>query len=82
MVLGVQVVAEVAIVALPILAAIVFHEVAHGAVANAFGDPTAARAGRLTLNPIPHIDPFGTVILPALLLLTARLLPTPAGLFS
>src|SRR5207249_10878088 len=66
MVPGVRVVAEVAIVAVPILVAIVFHEVAHGAVAYAFGDPTAARAGRLTLNPIPHIDPFGTVILPGL----------------
>src|SRR5256712_12320586 len=67
MVPGVRVVAEVAIVAVPILVAIVFHEVAHGAVAYAFGDPTAARAGRLTLTPIPHIDPFGTVILPGLL---------------
>jgi len=69
MVPGVQVVAELVIVAVPILAAIVFHEVAHGAVAYAFGDPTAARAGRLTLNPLPHIDPFGTVILPGLLYL-------------
>src|SRR5256886_14565501 len=69
MVPGVQVVAELVIVAVPILAAIVFHEVAHGAVAYTFGDPTAARAGRLTLNPIPHIDPFGTIILPGLLYL-------------
>src|SRR2546427_12963188 len=69
MVPGVQVVVEVVIVAVPILVAVVFHEVAHGAVAYAFGDPTAARAGRLTLNPIPHIDPFGTVILPGLLYL-------------
>ena len=67
MVSGAQVVAQVAIVAVPILAAIVCHEVAHGAVAYAFGDPTAARAGRLTLNPVPHIDPFGSVILPGLL---------------
>src|SRR2546427_1148881 len=70
MVPGVQVVVEVVIVAVPILVAVVFHEVAHGAVAYAFGDPTAKRAGRLTLNPIPHVDPFGTVILPAILLLT------------
>src|SRR5437899_5462606 len=76
MVPGVQVVAELVIVAVPILAAIVFHEVAHGAVAYAFGDPTAARHGRLTLNPLPHIDPFGTVILPGLLML-APLLPLP-----
>jgi Zn-dependent protease len=67
MVPGAQGIAGVAIVAVPILAAVVFHEVAHGAVAYAFGDPTAARAGRLTLNPLPHIDPFGTVILPGLL---------------
>ncbi|HUE29239.1 MAG TPA: site-2 protease family protein [Verrucomicrobiae bacterium] len=67
MVPGAQMIAGVAIVAVPILVAVIFHEVAHGAVAYAFGDPTAARAGRLTLNPIPHIDPFGTVILPGLL---------------
>lgn len=47
--------------------AIVFHEVAHGFVANKLGDPTAKALGRLSLNPIKHIDPFGTVILPILL---------------
>lgn len=52
---------------LPILVAVIFHEVAHGYVASWFGDDTARRAGRLTLNPLPHIDPFGTVILPLLL---------------
>ena len=82
MVPGAQVIAEVVIVAVPILAAIVCHEVAHGAVAYAFGDPTAARAGRLTLNPLPHIDPFGTVILPGLLLLLPRLLGTPGFVFG
>jgi Zn-dependent protease len=61
--------AEVAIIAVPVLVAIVFHEVAHGAVAHALGDPTAARAGRLTLNPLPHIDPIGSVILPIVLVL-------------
>ncbi len=55
---------------LPILIAVVFHEVAHGVVANRLGDPTAARAGRLTLNPIAHIDPIGSVALPLLLLVT------------
>lgn len=49
---------------------VILHEVSHGALALAFGDPTAKKAGRLTLNPLPHIDPFGTIILPALLLLT------------
>lgn len=58
----------IAIWAVPILAAIIFHEVAHGWVANLRGDPTAARMGRLTLNPISHIDIFGTILLPALLI--------------
>ena len=49
---------------------IILHEVSHGALALAFGDDTAKRAGRLTLNPVPHIDPLGTIILPAILLLT------------
>lgn len=49
---------------------IILHEVAHGYAANALGDPTARLEGRLTLNPIPHIDPFGSVILPAILVLT------------
>lgn len=59
---------EVSIWAVPTLFAIVLHEVMHGYVAHALGDDTAARAGRLTLNPINHVDPLGTVILPALLL--------------
>lgn len=52
------------VVAVP---AIVFHEVAHGWVSLLLGDPTAQRAGRLSLNPLRHVDPFGTVLLPALL---------------
>ncbi len=48
---------------------IIFHEVAHGLVAARLGDPTARAAGRLTLNPIKHVDPFGSVILPAMLAL-------------
>ncbi|WP_394654266.1 site-2 protease family protein [uncultured Sphingomonas sp.] len=55
---------------IPLVIAIVFHEVAHGWVARAFGDPTAARLGRLTLNPIRHVDPIGTVGLPLLLAVT------------
>ncbi|HSQ00814.1 MAG TPA: site-2 protease family protein [Candidatus Dormibacteraeota bacterium] len=58
---------KIAIMAPPILFSIILHEIAHGWVANRLGDDTAARAGRLTLNPIPHIDPFGSVILPLLL---------------
>ena len=49
--------------------AIVVHEVSHGFVAWKLGDPTAKNLGRLSLNPIKHVDPFGTVILPLLLML-------------
>jgi Zn-dependent protease len=55
--------------ALPILFAVTLHEAAHGLVAWRLGDDTAHRQGRVTLNPLRHIDPFGTVILPAVLLL-------------
>lgn len=54
---------------LPLLVAITFHEAAHGFVAWSLGDDTAKRLGRVTLNPIKHIDPTGTVLLPGLLLL-------------
>jgi Zn-dependent protease len=49
-----------------LVVAIILHEISHGVVALFFGDDTAKKAGRLTLNPIPHIDPFGSVILPAM----------------
>ena len=48
---------------------VILHEIMHGVVALAFGDDTAKRAGRLSLNPIRHVDPFGTLILPGILLL-------------
>ncbi len=51
----------------PLVIAIVFHEVAHGLVARQFGDPTAERFGRLSFNPVKHVDPVGTLILPMLL---------------
>ena len=51
---------------IPVLLSLTVHEWAHAASANALGDDTAARMGRLTLNPIPHIDPLGTVLLPVL----------------
>lgn len=54
---------------LPVLFAITVHEVAHGWIAKFLGDPTAARLGRVTLNPFKHIDPLGTVIVPVTLLL-------------
>jgi Zn-dependent protease len=53
-----------------LIPSIILHEVSHGAVANLCGDDTAKRAGRLTLNPIPHIDPFGSIILPAIFVLS------------
>jgi Zn-dependent protease len=53
-----------------LIPSIILHEVSHGALALLFGDDTAKRAGRLTLNPIPHVDPFGTLILPAILVLS------------
>jgi Zn-dependent protease len=55
---------------LPFLAAVVFHEWAHGAVAKRLGDDTASVMGRLTLNPLAHIDPIGTIALPAFLLVS------------
>mgnify|MGYP001221609539 FL=1 len=58
---------QVAALVIPLIIAIVFHEVAHGWTARALGDPTAAQLGRLTLNPIKHVDPFGTIILPGML---------------
>src|SRR5450830_1895948 len=54
---------------LPVLIAITFHEAAHGFVARFLGDETATRLGRVSLNPLRHIDPFGTILLPGLLLL-------------
>jgi Zn-dependent protease len=76
------VMARVAIVAVPLLAAVVLHEVAHGVVAYACGDPTAARAGRLTLNPLAHVDPVGTLLVPGLLLLMPLLLGTTPFVFG
>ncbi|MCL4422129.1 MAG: site-2 protease family protein [Actinobacteria bacterium] len=52
-----------------LIPSIILHEIAHGWVALMFGDDTAKKAGRLTLNPLPHIDLFGTIILPAILVL-------------
>lgn len=58
----------VSVAALPILLAITLHEVAHGRAARRFGDRTAEAQGRLSLNPLRHIDPIGTVLVPAVLL--------------
>ena len=62
---------KIAVWALPVIFAITVHEAAHGYAARALGDNTAAAAGRLSLNPLRHIDPVGTVILPLLMYLVA-----------
>ena len=68
--------------ALPVLLAITLHEAAHGYVAHRFGDHTAYRLGRVSLNPLHHIDPVGTVLLPAGLVLLAALTGGSAILFG
>ena len=62
------VIQQIIISAFPILIAIVFHELSHGFVAYKLGDHTAKMMGRLTLNPIAHIDPIGTIVMPIMLL--------------
>jgi Zn-dependent protease len=54
---------------IPVLLAVTLHEAAHGFAARYFGDSTAWRLGRVTLNPLKHIDPFGTILLPGFLLM-------------
>ncbi|MGK7345695.1 MAG: site-2 protease family protein [Candidatus Nitrospinota bacterium M3_3B_026] len=77
----------ISVMALPVILAVVLHEVAHGYVAWKKGDDTARRMGRLTLNPIAHIDPFGTVLLPILFYYTTGFLfayakPVPVNFFN
>lgn len=59
---------KISVMALPLIFAITLHEAAHGYVAWAMGDDTAKRMGRISLNPLRHVDPFGTLILPAMLM--------------
>jgi Zn-dependent protease len=73
---------RIAIVAVPLVLAIVCHEVAHGAVAWLCGDPTAQRSGRLTLNPLRHVDPIGTLLVPGVLALAPLLTGSPPFLFG
>ena len=61
---------DISVWVLPLLFAITFHEAAHGFVAHRLGDDTAFKLGRVSANPLRHIDPFGTVVLPAVLLLS------------
>jgi Zn-dependent protease len=62
-------IARFAVQFLPFVVAVVFHEYAHGFIAHRWGDDTAKEQGRLTLNPLPHVDPIGTVVLPAMMML-------------
>jgi Zn-dependent protease len=61
---------DISVWVLPLVFAITFHEAAHGFVAHALGDNTASEQGRVSFNPLKHIDPFGTLIMPAILLLS------------
>jgi Zn-dependent protease len=72
----------VAIYALPVLFAITLHEAAHGYVARHFGDMTAHAQGRISLNPIRHIDPIGTIVVPIVILLLTRSLAGGGFLFG
>jgi len=65
---------KIAVSALPIIFAITVHEAAHGYAAKYFGDFTAERMGRITLNPLKHIDPIGTILLPAITLVAGGVL--------
>jgi Zn-dependent protease len=71
-----------AVAAIPLLFAITIHEVAHGWVACKLGDKTALMMGRLTLNPLKHIDPFGTIILPIVMLIASSSLLGNAFIFG
>lgn len=69
-----SIIQKIAIFALPVIFAITVHEAAHGYAARHFGDLTAHQAGRITLNPLKHIDPFGTLLLPAMTIMLGGVL--------
>jgi Zn-dependent protease len=77
-----NVIQVIAIYAIPVILAITLHEAAHGYVAMRFGDMTAFAAGRVSLNPIRHIDPVGTIVLPLALLALAKLFGGGGMLFG
>ena len=76
-----NIVQTIAVYALPLIFAITLHEAAHGYVARLFGDNTAYLMGRITLNPIKHIDPVGTILVPLLILFTSTAMGA-GGLFG
>ena len=77
-----EIIRQFAILAVPVLMAITFHELAHGYIAYILGDPTAKAAGRLTLNPIKHLDPIGTIALFILKIGWAKPVPVNPGYFA
>jgi len=77
-----DIIQTIALYAIPVVFAITLHEAAHGYVARMFGDPTAAMAGRVSLNPARHIDPVGTIVVPLGILLASKLLGSPGVLFG
>lgn len=72
----------IVLAALPVIFAITLHEAAHGYAARHFGDPTAWQAGRISLNPLRHIDPVGTLLVPGLILVTSYFAAGSAMLFG
>lgn len=77
-----ELIQTIAVYAIPVLLAITLHEAAHGYVARMFGDHTAEFAGRITLNPLRHIDPIGTVVVPLAILLMSSLAGGSGFLFG
>ena len=77
-----SIIQTIAVYALPVLFAITLHEAAHGYVARMYGDNTAMYAGRITLNPIKHIDPVGTILVPIAILVSSSLMGIGAFLFG
>ncbi len=73
---------KIAVFAIPVIFAITLHEAAHGYVARFFGDMMAAAAGRITVNPLKHIDPIGTIVVPLVILISSKLLGGGAILFG
>jgi len=77
-----ETIARLALLALPVLLAITLHEAAHGYVARMFGDRTAEQMGRISLNPARHIDPVGTILVPAAIFLLSSAAGTSGFLFG
>jgi Zn-dependent protease len=77
-----SIIQTIAVYALPVLFGITLHEAAHGYVARMFGDPTAYQMGRVSLNPVRHIDPVGTIVVPLILLFSTKLMGGAGMLFG